>query len=140
MQVVATAKMVAQVVMGGVFAPRRLQMSKLARTTGGTASVADSLPVPIRGVAPGVHPRRRLWIEIGDQQRFLPIGRVPHARSPSWMPGQTESEWDVQVADFVAAILENREPLVTPEEALQVNEIVDAIYESAATGAAVALA
>jgi predicted dehydrogenase len=60
--------------------------------------------------------------------------------SPSWMPGQTESEWDLQVADFVEAILENRDPLVKPEEALQVNEIVDAIYESAATGAAVALA
>ena len=56
------------------------------------------------------------------------------------MPGQTESEWDLQVADFVEAILENREPLVKPEEALQVNEIVDAIYESAATGAAVSLA
>ena len=60
--------------------------------------------------------------------------------SPAWMPGQTESEWDLQVADFVEAILENREPLVKPEQALQVNEIVDAIYESAATGAAVALA
>ena len=60
--------------------------------------------------------------------------------SPAWMPGQTESDWDLQVADFVEAVLENREPLVTPEEALQVNEIVDAIYESAATGAAVSLA
>ncbi len=58
---------------------------------------------------------------------------------PAWMPGTDESDWDRQVDDFVDAVRNGREPLVKPEEALQVNAIVDAIYESAATGQAVRL-
>lgn len=59
--------------------------------------------------------------------------------SPAWMPLQGEPEWDRQIGDFVGAIVEGREPLVKPEEALRVSEIVDAIYRSARTGAAVRL-
>jgi predicted dehydrogenase len=58
---------------------------------------------------------------------------------PAWMPGTDESDWDRQLDDFVDAVRTGREPLVKPEEALQVNQIVDAIYESAATGQAVRL-
>ncbi len=59
--------------------------------------------------------------------------------TPDWMPHQGEPEWDRQMDDFISAIVEGREPLVKPEEALRVNEIVDAIYRSAETGAAVRL-
>lgn len=58
---------------------------------------------------------------------------------PDWLPLQNESDWDLQTADFVGAIVEGREPLVKPEQALQVSEIVDAIYQSAATGTAVSM-
>jgi predicted dehydrogenase len=59
--------------------------------------------------------------------------------TPSWIPNEKSVDWDLQTAEFVDAILENRQPLVKPEEALMVNEIVDAIYQSSATGAAVKL-
>ncbi len=57
--------------------------------------------------------------------------------TPAWIPDAELSEWKAQIDDFVAAVLEGRSPLVQPEEALQVSEIVDAIYRSAAAGEAV---
>lgn len=54
--------------------------------------------------------------------------------TPAWIPDAELSEWKAQIDDFVAAVLEGRSPLVQPEEALQVSEIVDAIYRSAAEG------
>jgi predicted dehydrogenase len=45
----------------------------------------------------------------------------------------------VQTADFVGAILEGRQPVSQAYQALQVTEIVDAIYRSAEAGAAVQL-
>jgi predicted dehydrogenase len=57
--------------------------------------------------------------------------------TPDWMAGAKDDPGDVQTADFVSAILENRSPIVRPEQALQVTEIVDAIYRSAAAGEAV---
>ncbi len=58
---------------------------------------------------------------------------------PTWMPGEKENDGDVQTADFVDAVLEGRRPVVKAEEALQVSEIVDAIYRSSVSGAAVRL-
>ena len=58
---------------------------------------------------------------------------------PAWMPGGKTNEWNLQTADFVEAVLQGRPPLVKPEEAAQVNEIIDAIYQSSVTGAAVKL-
>ena len=59
---------------------------------------------------------------------------------PAWMPGEKTLDWELQFDDFVQALVEGREPLVKPEEALKVNEIVDAIYESSVTGTSVKLA
>jgi len=56
---------------------------------------------------------------------------------PNWMPGEQDEGGTGQAADFVDAILEGRQPGVKAEEALQVSEIIDAIYESAAVGAAI---
>jgi predicted dehydrogenase len=58
---------------------------------------------------------------------------------PDWMPGERDNPGDVQTADFVGAILEGRQPVSQAYQALQVTEIVDAIYRSAAAGAAVRL-
>jgi predicted dehydrogenase len=59
--------------------------------------------------------------------------------TPAWMPGERDSEGDLQTADFVDSVLENRRPVVTAAQALQVSEIVDAIYRSSIAGAAVRL-
>jgi predicted dehydrogenase len=55
------------------------------------------------------------------------------------MPGEKDNEGDLQTADFVDAVLEGRRPVVTAAQALQVSEIVDAIYRSSVSGAAVRL-
>jgi predicted dehydrogenase len=59
--------------------------------------------------------------------------------TPAWMPGEKDSEGDLQTADFVDSVLENRRPTVTAAQALQVSEIVDAIYRSSISGTAVRL-
>jgi predicted dehydrogenase len=59
--------------------------------------------------------------------------------TPAWMPGEKDNEGDLQTADFVDAVLEGRRPVVTAAQALQVSEIVDAIYRSSVSGAAVRL-
>jgi predicted dehydrogenase len=58
---------------------------------------------------------------------------------PDWMPGEKDNPGDVQTADFVDAIREGRQPIARAEQALQVTEIVDAIYRSAEAGRAVRL-
>ncbi len=59
--------------------------------------------------------------------------------TPNWMPNEKAIDWDAQFEDFIDAVINDRSPLVKPEEALRVSEIVDAIYQSSATGAAVKL-
>lgn len=56
---------------------------------------------------------------------------------PAWMPGEKADPGDLELADFIDAILEGRSPIVKPREALQVSEIVDAIYQSSAEGRAI---
>ncbi len=51
--------------------------------------------------------------------------------------GASETEAFCEAKAWVAAILEDKEPLVKPEQALVVTEILEAIYESAKTGRAV---
>lgn len=56
---------------------------------------------------------------------------------PDWLPGEKENPGDVQTADFVDAIREGRQPVSQAYQALQVTELVDAIYRSAELGRAV---
>jgi predicted dehydrogenase len=71
----------------------------------------------------------------------LKVNRTAHGMlinwEPTWMPGEKTNEWELQMNDFVESVLQGRQPLVKPEEALAVSEIVDAIYQSAATEAAI---
>ena len=73
----------------------------------------------------------------------LKVNKAAHGMlvnwEPAWMPGQKTEDWELQTEDFIESVLEGRQPLVKPEEALQVSEIVDAIYQSSATEAAVKL-
>lgn len=48
--------------------------------------------------------------------------------------GRKETEGEREMRLWIASIMEEREPLVLPEEALVVTEILEAIYESARTG------
>lgn len=51
--------------------------------------------------------------------------------------GQAENASDVEMRKWIEAIDEDLEPVVTPEQACVVSEILEAIYESARTGKAV---
>jgi predicted dehydrogenase len=59
--------------------------------------------------------------------------------TPNWMPNEQRVDWESQFDDFIDALLEGRQPLVKPEEALKVSELVDAIYRSAESRQAVQL-
>jgi predicted dehydrogenase len=59
--------------------------------------------------------------------------------TPDWMPGTQDDGGIGQTADFVDAVLEGRQPVAKAEEALQVSEIIDAIYKSSAIGSAIKL-
>jgi predicted dehydrogenase len=48
--------------------------------------------------------------------------------------GKKESSADLEARLWIKAILENTDPVVKPEEALVVTEILEALYESARTG------
>ena len=73
----------------------------------------------------------------------LRINKAAHGMllntTPAWIPDEKTSEWDHQTNEFISAIREGRQPLVKPEEALRVSEIVDAIYQSSESGAAIRL-
>ncbi|ANY65497.1 oxidoreductase [Paenibacillus sp. BIHB 4019] len=51
-----------------------------------------------------------------------------------------ETEADREIGQWIEAILEEKEPVVTAEQAYEVTRILEAIYESAATGQTVTLA
>ncbi|MBU7318565.1 Gfo/Idh/MocA family protein [Paenibacillus oleatilyticus] len=51
--------------------------------------------------------------------------------------GQSESAPDTEMRLWIDAILHDKQPVVTPEQACVVSEILEAIYESAKTGKAV---
>lgn len=81
--------------------------------------------------------------EGGLDLRPFRINKAAHGMlinsTPTWMPGEKLSDWDLQIDDFIESVLNGREPLVKPEEAMYVSQIVDAVYESSAIGSAIKL-
>jgi len=59
------------------------------------------------------------------------------AKGVDFYDGETESAADLEARLWIEAIVNNTEPIVKPEEALIVTEILEAIYKSAETGEAV---
>ncbi len=55
----------------------------------------------------------------------------------AFFSGEAENSGDVEARMWIDSILNDTEPVVKPEEALVVSEILEAIYESAKTGKAV---
>ncbi|WP_203567569.1 Gfo/Idh/MocA family protein [Aestuariimicrobium ganziense] len=59
--------------------------------------------------------------------------------TPDWVPGAKVDPGDHQAADFIDSILGGGHPTTKPEQALQVTQIVDAMYRSAEAGHAIKL-
>jgi predicted dehydrogenase len=81
--------------------------------------------------------------EAGLEVFPLRVNRAAHEMLVSWKPDWIANErtdpGEPQTDDFVSSILAGRSPTVLPEQALQVTDIVDAIYRSAAAGKAIQL-
>jgi predicted dehydrogenase len=59
------------------------------------------------------------------------------AKGVDFYDGETESAADLEARLWIESIIYDTEPVVKPEEALVVTEILEAIYKSAQTGEAV---
>jgi predicted dehydrogenase len=57
----------------------------------------------------------------------------------AFFAGQTLGAGDLEAKQWIEAILEDKEPLVRPEQAFVVTQILEAIYKSSETGKAVEL-
>jgi predicted dehydrogenase len=79
--------------------------------------------------------------EAGLEVFPLSVNKASHEMlvtwKPDWMPGEKDNPGDVQTADFVDAICEGRQPVSQAHQALQVTELVDAMYRSAEQGRAI---
>lgn len=73
----------------------------------------------------------------------LSVNKADHGMlttwKPDWVPGANVDPGDHQTEDFVNAVLNGGQPLSQPEQALQVTQIIDAMYRSAETKRAVRL-
>ncbi len=73
----------------------------------------------------------------------LKINKAQHdmllSWSPDWMPNENEEPGIGQAADFINAIKTGASTNCTARQALQVTDIVDAMYRSAAAGHAISL-
>ena len=67
-------------------------------------------------------------------QIWMNFIKIPGASPFMWSPGRQGA---YEIEHWVRAILEDKEPEVSPYQALVVCKIVDAIYESSKTGKAV---
>jgi len=94
------------------------------------------------------HPRKlRERLAFGNRRQSGGLSAAGQQSAPRYAgqleagldAGERDNPGDVQTADFIGAILEGRQPVSQAYQALQVIEIVDAIYRSAEAGAAVQL-
>lgn len=60
-----------------------------------------------------------------------------YAKGVDFYDGKQESPADLEARLWLKAIEEDTDPVVTPEQACVVSEILEAIYESSKTGKAV---
>ena len=62
-----------------------------------------------------------------------------NAGGVAFYEGKSESAADIEARQWIDAVINDTEPVVKPEQALVVTEILEAIYESSKTGAPVYL-
>lgn len=74
----------------------------------------------------------------GEKHSRLYTNKVQmDAKGVDFYDGKGESMQDTEMRLWIDALLNDKEPVVTPEQACVVSEILEAIYESARTGKAV---
>jgi len=59
---------------------------------------------------------------------------ITRAGGVAFYDGNSERSSDVEAANWIKAVIEDTEPIVTPKQALVVSQILEAIYESSKTG------
>ncbi|PYI56953.1 Gfo/Idh/MocA family protein [Paenibacillus flagellatus] len=74
----------------------------------------------------------------GEKHGKLYLNQVQlSGKGVAFFEGNQESEADLEARRWIDCILRDEEPIVKPEQALIVSEILEAVYESARTGQAV---
>lgn len=70
----------------------------------------------------------------GEMYGNLVETKLQNAAGIAYISPNAETEADREIGQWIHAILEDKEPVVTPEQAYTVTRILEAIYESAETG------
>jgi predicted dehydrogenase len=70
----------------------------------------------------------------GEKYGNLVETKVQSAAGIAYIKPDEETEADREIRQWIDAILHDKEPVVTPEQAYTVTRILEAIYESAETG------
>ncbi|PJN90629.1 Gfo/Idh/MocA family protein [Bacillus sp. mrc49] len=70
----------------------------------------------------------------GEMYGNLVETKLQNAAGIAYISPEKETEADREIGQWINAILEDKDPVVTPEQAYMVTRILEAIYESAETG------
>ncbi|GAS99493.1 oxidoreductase [Mycolicibacterium canariasense] len=118
---------------GTTFVPGLGNQVLVSGSTGATVSVTE-YPEGTAGISD-------IWTLSGQEAYLPPLSTDVDADPPLAQIHQNLTPFHaLQIADFVHAVIEDREPLVTGAQACQALEVVLAIYESSRTGTRVTLA
>ncbi|MEK3687311.1 Gfo/Idh/MocA family protein [Paenibacillus sp. FSL R10-2736] len=99
----------------------------------------DEAKCSLSGTEAGADMKNGLRIN-GEKHSKLYTNEIElDAGGVAFYEGKTEKATDVELRKWIEAIEEDKDPVVTPEQAYVVSRILEAIYESAQTGKAVYL-
>ncbi|MFC5650174.1 Gfo/Idh/MocA family protein [Paenibacillus solisilvae] len=97
----------------------------------------DEAKVSLSGTKAGADMKEGLRIN-GEKNSRLYVNKVElNSGGVAFYEGASENAEVLEASMWIDAVLNDKEPLVKPEQALVVSEILEAIYESSRTGKAV---
>jgi predicted dehydrogenase len=97
----------------------------------------DEAKCTLCGTEGGADMKGGLRINGEKNSRLFTTDIELNAGGVAFYDGATESAPDMEMRSWIKAIEENTEPVVTPEQAYVVSQILEAIYESARSGQAI---
>lgn len=97
----------------------------------------DEAKCSLSGTEAGADMKNGLRINGEEFSRLYTKEIELSAGGVAFYDGQAENAADIEMRSWIEAIDQDLEPVVTPEQACVVSEILEAIYESARTGKAV---
>ncbi|MFD3260020.1 Gfo/Idh/MocA family protein [Paenibacillus lentus] len=97
----------------------------------------DEAKCSLSGTKAGADMKNGLRINGEEFSRLYTKEIELSAGGVAFYDGQAENAADIEMRSWIEAIDQDLEPVVTPEQACVVSEILEAIYESARTGKAV---